>query len=167
MSWVGLRKAVMANVADSARDRVILMVTRYRKAHDADGRWSLLVDDDELIGMSDAVFRRNERETIAEIIKKTPQSPAVAQQEARRYLRACGQHSVELFLASINEYLNQSIEKSLTSFDAVIRWLAIIDRRVGKRRLARMSDDVVMLTAIDQKLHRLRFSEVRHCEPNS
>ncbi|WP_444441707.1 hypothetical protein [Pseudoruminococcus massiliensis] len=43
--------------------------------------------------------------------------------------------SHNIFYNYFSKFDNQSIEKSLSSENAIVRMLAILDRRVGKRRI--------------------------------
>ena len=45
-----------------------------------------------------------------------------------------------VFFHAFNEYDNQSIEKSLCSDNMLVRIWAVMDRRVGKRRLVSMAE---------------------------
>ncbi len=47
------------------------------------------------------------------------------------------------FYRAFEEFDNQSIEESLKSDDLLVRIFAILDRRVGKRRLKFMKDAIV------------------------
>ena len=44
------------------------------------------------------------------------------------------------FYRAFEEFDNQSIEKSLKSDDLIVRIMAVLDRRVGKRRLLLMKE---------------------------
>lgn len=46
------------------------------------------------------------------------------------------------FSEALIAYRKQSIDESITSYNPMIRMLAIVDRRIGKRRLAKLKDDV-------------------------
>ena len=46
------------------------------------------------------------------------------------------------FSEALIAYRKQSIDESITSDNPMIRMLAIVDRRIGKRRLAKLKDDV-------------------------
>ena len=46
------------------------------------------------------------------------------------------------FMHALNVYRNQPIEMSVASDNPIIRMFAIVDRRVGKRTLARLRDTV-------------------------
>ena len=50
--------------------------------------------------------------------------------------------NINIFYDSFSEFDNQGIEKSLSSENAIVRMLAILDRRVGKRRLISMKDRI-------------------------
>jgi hypothetical protein len=78
------------------------------------------------------------REVEAE--SETPLQPGDAQVVARHILRDRGEHQVPMFCETLFAYTSMNIDDALTSKDAVIRSLAILDRRVGKRRLSVMAD---------------------------
>lgn len=44
------------------------------------------------------------------------------------------------FYSAFDEFDNQSIDDSLNSDDLIVRIFAVLDRRVGKRRLVKMKD---------------------------
>lgn len=46
------------------------------------------------------------------------------------------------FYRAFDEFDNQSIEESLLSEDILVRIFALLDRRVGKRRLLAMKDHI-------------------------
>ncbi|MDE7061933.1 MAG: hypothetical protein K2O73_01645 [Lachnospiraceae bacterium] len=46
------------------------------------------------------------------------------------------------FYRAFDEFDNQSIEESLSSEDMIVRIFALLDRRVGKRRLLKMKDGI-------------------------
>ena len=53
-----------------------------------------------------------------------------------------GQIDQWAFYKSFDEFDNQSIEKSLVSENVLVRIFAVLDRRVGKRRLLAMKDTI-------------------------
>lgn len=74
------------------------------------------------------------------------------------FSRADGIFGVIEFYEAFYEYQNQSIESSLSSDSAVVRLFAILDKRVGKRRL----DNIAKEGLADQPdwlkvFYRLRF----------
>lgn len=46
------------------------------------------------------------------------------------------------FYRAFHEFDQQSIEQSLSSDDHIVRIFAVLDRRVGKRRLIKMKDSL-------------------------
>ena len=46
------------------------------------------------------------------------------------------------FYRAFDEFDNQSIEASLISGDLIVKIFAILDRRIGKRRLLKMKDTI-------------------------
>ncbi len=120
MHWSKLKQQVEAMFADGVRGRVGLWTTRYHKAHDQFGRSWITIDGREVVNMSN-------------------------------YL-ACGTRTADghpgCFAAGIfagydlaiamRVYLTLSIDQALASENPLIRGLAVLDRRAGKRRLARL-----------------------------
>lgn len=71
------------------------------------------------------------------------------------YLKGGGCKVIERyeFHKLLEEYLSQSIERSLSSKHELIRGLAIIDKRVGKRRLIQIKE---IESEFCKKLYQLR-----------
>ena len=67
-----------------------------------------------------------------------------------------GQFDQRCFYSAFNEFDNQSIEKSLESDDLIVRIFAVLDKRVGKRRLGRLDemtkDDGIFRLFLDIRL---------------
>lgn len=53
-----------------------------------------------------------------------------------------GQFDHWCFYKAFDEFDNQSIEKSLSSENAIVRVFAILDRRIGKRRLRSIQENI-------------------------
>ena len=67
-------------------------------------------------------------------------TPSRLRDEAIAITRRAGVLSQEEFYALLHEYLRSSIAKSLKAEDAITRALAVIDARVGKRRLRQLAN---------------------------
>ena len=138
-SWSGVKKILEQDrLAPSLRGRVSYQATRYHDAHDDQGRIALLIDGQEVFsahpwrytGLSWPAFRAQDPE-------------ASYMESAEKYWnreleKGCG--DVGSFYRAFREYDTQSIEQSLESDDPLVRTLAIVDRRVGKRRLEAMRE---------------------------
>ena len=62
------------------------------------------------------------------------------------------------FYAAFHTYQNSSIDESLISPDPVVRLFAIMDRRVGKRRLQTLTLEVEEQPEWLQTFYRLRLA---------
>ena len=61
------------------------------------------------------------------------------------------------FYAAFQEFDNQSIESSLESANQLVRIFAILDRRVGKRRLEAMWESLIREESILRDFYFLRL----------
>jgi hypothetical protein len=64
------------------------------------------------------------------------------------------------FYKTANVFLAQPIEASLASTDILLNCLALLDRRVGKKRIMDMEKSVKMKHPIVQYFYRLRRSTI-------
>ncbi len=62
------------------------------------------------------------------------------------------------FQKTVNIFLTESIEKSLESDDILLNIFGIIDRRVGKKRLQKMRDIVMMKHPVVRYFYQLRLN---------
>jgi hypothetical protein len=124
--WSKLKQTVEARFADSIAGRVRLFMTGYHFSHNEVGRWAVVIDGEEAGGIGEITSWQNNRWF---------KEPGITQEEAAGELRAKGLHTRDHFVDALREYLSLPIEKALDSPDVVIRSLAILDSRTGKRRL--------------------------------
>ena len=116
-------------LARSLRGRIQYFATAYRESHDGDkGRVAIRLDGNEILKGNtfdkyDKIYQAW-RELNRESWKK---SASIALERG-----GFDQYS---FYVAFEEYDNQSIEASLESANALVRLWAVLDRRVGKRRL--------------------------------
>jgi hypothetical protein len=136
MRWSKLRQRIESGIAPSLAGRVRFMVTRYRRAHDAEGRWAVLLDGDEIGGLGCIVADQEQTELLSLKAAELDVPLAEARSAADQALCAVAHHTLPMFYGSLSAYLNMSVEAALASSDAVLRSLAILDRRLGRRRLA-------------------------------
>ena len=117
MKWSKLKQKIESKLAAGVAGRIQFHTTRYRNAHDQMGRSWIAVDGIEIANMhhlsGQAAFENTDRQ----------------------------QHGV--FTAydlpdAMMEFLNMKIDAALTSENPLIRALAIVDRRTGKRRIQLM-----------------------------
>lgn len=136
--WSKLKKTVEALFAPEVYGRVELRSTNYRHAHDQQGRGYITVDGKEVWDMATFAFWNTERPRIDKMVAETGLHPADAQSLIGEQLKAEGHYSHGGYRRALEAYLNASIDENLESTDTLRRALAMLDRRVGRRRLASM-----------------------------
>lgn len=134
-TWSGIRKKLEQEyLAESLRGRIQYFVTAYRESHDGDkGRAAILLDGKQILEGNTFQFYYHPSEWWS--YGKT--EPPATQQSLD-----FGQLDQWMFYRAFDEFDNQSIEKSLDSENLLVRVFAILDRRVGKRRLLAMKDTI-------------------------
>ena len=170
-SWSSIRKRLEQDLlCEKLRGRVQYFRTIYHGAPDEYGRFAVRVDGKE-------VFRANPYNEMAiwqleQQIKEEQQIPPRewtgkedlydeenrAVEEVAR-LQAAEGGVVDSFEIPwvIRQYLNQNITANLEDEDPVVRMFAILDRRVGKRRLKEIADHVDEQPVWLQAFYRLRL----------
>jgi hypothetical protein len=145
MRWTQLKKRIEDSFADAVRGRVELWSTRYRHAHDGAREVWITIDGVRVSSMAcwsydqyvGTIARQLRVERNCTNWRDEEQSPGYRQafQEAEdaardnEILDPCSVHE------SLFEYLNLSHTKALKSSSPIVRSLAVLDRRFGKRRL--------------------------------
>jgi hypothetical protein len=118
MQWSKLKKNVESFLCESLKERVELFTTWYKDGG-SPGRacGMILVDKKE-------VFTAN-----------TDQWIAMSKEKSKEDLYKLGIFEETEFRNSLKEYLHLSIDDALGSDNIIVKALAIVDKRVGKRRL--------------------------------
>ena len=121
MQWSKLKKNVESFLCESLKERVELFTTWYKDGG-SPGRacGMILVDKKE-------VFTANTNQWIA-----------LSKEKSSEDLWELGVFEESEFRNSLKEYLHLSIDDALRSEDIIIRALALVDRRVGKRKLRKI-----------------------------
>ena len=138
MKWSKLRQEVEAFVTPKMAGRVRLMSTRYRRAHDEEGRWALLLDDVEVGGIGCIPADREEWQ-LAESMKGPGITAKEAWSRGAQALQGRAHHTQTRFYEAVWSYTQLPIRDALASPDALVRSLAYLDRRTGRRRLIALS----------------------------
>ena len=156
MQWSKRKKKVEEFFSDEVKGRVELRSTHYRDTHDEEGRGYITFDKNEIWSMCTLSFYSIEYERIYEIVERDEITPYEAQRVAHEELAFEGKFNQYTYYDSLDEYCQNSIEASLASENLLIRCLAMIDSRLGKRRLRAMD-----LSKESQKV--IEFYKIR-CE---
>ncbi|MBO5024317.1 MAG: hypothetical protein J6D11_08430 [Clostridia bacterium] len=140
-TWSGIRhKLENEYLAESLRGHIQYYCTSYSKSPDHHGRASIRLDGKELISgcywnnwNKAHLFPHDETYE-----KRMSENYAYMDETALKL----GIFSEKSFYAAFQEFDNQSIDESLNSDNLIVKIFAIVDRRVGKRRLETIKDNL-------------------------
>lgn len=148
MRWSKLKQRIEEGLADSAKGRVEVWSTSYRKAHDQAGEAWITIDGQRVHSMGSLTnlvewYERSralqkERECLDYKDREQIQGYRGARKEVETQLRAEGVIALWEFNDALFEYLNMSLEQILSSDQMIVRALGMFDKRLGKRRLTSM-----------------------------
>jgi len=167
MQWSKLKKSVESYFADSVKGRVELRSTRYKRTHDNEGRGYITIDKEEVasfcsISTWNAKYKVESalREISGATDYRNPDQQEeyyAAYDQADDTLQKQGVYSQYGFYASLTEFISLPIEEAVISNNAIIQALAILDRRLGKRRIILQQEAYSRLPMLN-KLFEFRCS---------
>ncbi len=154
-TWSGMRKKLEREyLAESLRGHIQYYATSYRKSHDHEGRAAIRYDGKEIIKgcywnnwMKAGLFPRDEKYE-----RRMAMENAYMDDVALKL----GVFDQRCFYRAFEEFEHQSIEESLVSDNLIIRIFAILDRRIGKRRLLLMQETINDEPEIFQEFFAIR-----------
>ncbi len=154
-TWSGMRKKLEREyLAESLRGHIQYYATSYRKSHDHEGRAAIRYDGKEIIKgcywnnwMKARLFPRDEKYE-----RRMAMENAYMDDVALKL----GVFDQRCFYRAFEEFEHQSIEESLVSNNLIIRIFAILDRRIGKRRLLLMQETINDEPEIFQEFFAIR-----------
>lgn len=143
-TWSGTRKKLEEDyLCPTLRGRVRYFAATYRESHDREGRAAILVDGVEVLKSNYFEYDG----TFWHTYYHSEEKDACA---VERFVLDEGLFDQRVFYAAFQEFDNQSIEASLSSENPIVRIFALLDRRLGKRRLAALEG------AMEQELDWVR-----------
>jgi DNA-binding transcriptional ArsR family regulator len=148
--WSQLKSQLTDLIAPPLRDRIALHQARYRYTREEVGRVWLTIDGREIASFDTSTYERRKRELAQALAREV--STVAADALAREELREAGQYGDAQAIAEIERYLGVSIDDALQSSSPLTRALAVIDRRVGKRRLASLAANQIEHPLVRQLL---------------
>lgn len=147
-TWSGTRKKLEEDyLCPALRGRVRYFAATYRQSHDREGRAAILVDGTEVLKSSCFEYAPAFDQLWDELEGADWRETA---QKASQAVLDRGLFDQRDFYAAFQEFDNQSIQASLSSENPIVRIFALLDRRVGRRRLAAMEE------AMDRELDWIR-----------
>lgn len=166
MKWTKLNKQLEETLCDKLKNRVKYFVTCYRRSHDQLGRATILVDGKEVINMCTITSEMKEYRIYKELIN-TLDFPSdmpylekvhIASDKATLEAYNCNIYGEYEFYEAVKFFLNNSIEVCLESGNRLIKILALVDRRVGKRKLYKLRELMEKEDSLVKYFYYLRLS---------
>jgi len=138
-TWSGIRRKLENDcLAESLRGHIQYFCTTYKKCHDREGRAAIRYDGQEIVkGCFYNHYVKMHLFPKDDTYNQRIHREMAFMDETALQLGIFDQRS---FYRAFEEFDNQSIDKSLASDNLIVRIFAILDRRVGKRRLIAMKD---------------------------
>ena len=136
MQWSKLKRRVEAFFSPVLDGRVELRATRYHGAPDKLGRGYITVDGNEVWNMCSFQFMMHEHHATESIADATGLPRFKAQRLAQQQLETDGVLAQWDFYRALESYCNEPFEDILASSNVLTRSLAMLDHRLGKRRLS-------------------------------
>lgn len=187
MSWSKLKQQLEGFLSPALTGRVGYRATGYRYLPDRSGICYLAVDKKDILNMNDRSGLIKWYETEQEIRNDPDIQVPVDQEEieairtetqgavpeerlpviararksavhAKQLMLAQAALSKSNFTAAATIFLSTSIEESLESPDILLNILALIDRRVGKKRIVNLSGKIKAKHSAVQYFYELRRS---------
>ena len=133
MAWSRLKSRWRELLAPSIAGRVDVHMAGYRNAYERRGRAWLTVDGEEVASFCEFEHENAWRE---ESRRETP--PGRFTSVAWEKIHAAGHRHKRELLDSLGICIGSPIDQLLASDEFLVRALAMLDRRLGKRRLAQL-----------------------------
>ena len=140
MPWSRLKALVESRQAPALGGRVTLHQARYRHAREEVGRVWVAVDGQEVAAFATHMGYARVRPLADSLMDernawRSTSAYADATTDAEAQLRTAGEFSDAVALDDLEGYLSLTVEAALSSDSPLVRALAMLDSRLGKRRL--------------------------------
>lgn len=185
MSWSKLKQQLEGFLSPALHGRVEYRAPGYRYLPDKSGICYILVDKKNVLQMSDKSNSIRWYQTELEIkndpdiqipvsndeievVRQGTKGPVPedrlivmarsrkSSEHAKELLSAQASLSKSNFIVVANKFLTTPIEESLESNDILMNVLALVDKRVGKKRIINMSEKIKLKHPIVQYFYELR-----------
>ena len=187
MSWSKVKQNLESFLCPALYGRVEYLATSYRYLPDKAGICYIAVDKKKVLNMSDRTttirwyqteqeikndpdieipINNEEIEAVRKDTKgKVPEDRLQVivrsrkiSEYAKELLSAQSALSKSNFIVVANKFLSISIEESLEGNDILLNILALVDRRVGKKRMLNMAEKMKLKHPVVQYFYELRLS---------
>ena len=144
-TWSGIRNKLENDyLCPALRGHIQYFSTSYSKSHDHEGRAAIRLDGVEVLRSNYYDYCRNYRNRYQALRQEGAgeDDPKKPFQLAYEGALNDGCFDQWFFYEAFRIFDNQSIEKSLVSENPLVRIFALLDRRLGKRRLLALEDSM-------------------------
>ena len=145
-TWSGIRNKLESDyLCPALRGHIQYFATSYSKSADHEGRAAIRVDGVEVLRSNYYTYFENvwtKFHHLRSTTLKDHDSAKEAINQAHAYALEQGTFDQKVFYEAFGIFDNQSIEKSLTSENPLVRIFALLDRRLGKRRLLALEESM-------------------------
>ncbi|WP_312938967.1 hypothetical protein [Oscillibacter sp.] len=160
-SWAGLKKLLNESLCDTLKKRVTYFLTRYHDVHNSYGRAAILFEGKELVCFSWIEMYYQERD-LTPLYQEMPDASYSELKEKMKptWDANCTYYEMD-FLKAVLQFRNLPIQEALESENYIIKVLAIMDRRVGKRTLSTILENEAYkdFPAWVRQFYELRLSQ--------
>ncbi len=158
-SWSNLKKQMNDLLCDSLKDRITYFYTRYHKDRGLFGRATINFDKSEIIAFSwdVGIDIQWDDEYGAYMENQDVDQATIHNTLMNEKWMPDGTLSHHDFLQAVITYLKTDITTALSSDNYILRVFAYMDRRVGKRTLLKIKDEVEALPMWVKQFYRIRM----------
>ncbi|WP_312045681.1 SF0329 family protein [Anaerotignum sp.] len=159
-SWAELKKQLNGFLCEALKNRITYFLTRYHEVHNSYGRASILFDGKELVCFSwiEMYYQEYAVSAVHKIDPKLSYEDTLEQLKPE-WDKNCTYYEMD-FLNAALKFRSMSIKTALESDNYIIKTLAILDKRVGNRTLAKLSNNKEYETYPEwvQQFYKIRFT---------
>lgn len=140
-SWSNLNKFLHQMLCDSLKGQIHYFLTRYHQVHNSYGRAAIQLNGREIVCFSWIEMYHQERDA-STLYEKNPHLSCddIEAIMKPKWDDACTYCEMD-FLSAALQFRNMPIQTALHSDNSIIKILAILDGRVGKRTLQQIADE--------------------------
>lgn len=144
-TWSGIRNKLEHDyLCPALRGHIQYFATSYWESHDQTGRAAIRLDGVEVLRSNYYAYEQNYWNRYQALRRE-----GIGQDDPKASFRLAhvgtlndGYFDNIFFYEAFHEFDNQSIEKSLVSENPLVRIFALLDRRLGKRRLLALEESM-------------------------
>ncbi len=152
-SWSNLKKQMNDLLCASLKGKISYFYTSYHEVHNAYGRATILYNKKEVVAFSWVEMYAQEQE-VSQLYSEG-KAVSYGELENGKWMTECKLCDAD-FIHSLTIYLKTDIAAALHSDNYLLRIFAYLDRRVGKRTLIKIKDEVEALPEWVQQFYQLR-----------